>query len=166
MTSTSALPGTTILNLPAASQLDGTEWVPMVQGGTTVRSQSGDVSNILSNIALVLTTSAPAGYSNARQLAAQSGVTSITDGGGSSQVVVGIATNGIGNAQIRQSAGLSIIGRGSSITGNVADITGTSDQTLIVSSGGTTLGFGQLNLSSSNAVTGVLGAGFGGTGNS
>lgn len=37
-TSTSALPGTTILNLPVAITLDGSEEVPIVQGGTTKRA--------------------------------------------------------------------------------------------------------------------------------
>lgn len=37
VTSTSALPGTTILNLPLATSLDGDEYFPIVQGGTTKR---------------------------------------------------------------------------------------------------------------------------------
>lgn len=52
-----------------------------------------------------------------------------------------ILDNTVGNIDIRQSAGLSVIGRSANSTGDVADITGTTDgQVLRVS--GTTLGFG------------------------
>lgn len=53
-----------------------------------------------------------------------------------------IAANGIADTHIRQSAGLSIIGRSANTTGNVADITGTDGQVLRVS--GTALGFGTI----------------------
>jgi len=45
MTSTSALPGTQILNLPIATALDGSEYVPIVQGGATKRTQTIDITN-------------------------------------------------------------------------------------------------------------------------
>lgn len=155
-TSTSALPGTTILNLPITITLDGSEYIPLVQGGTTKRAQSGFVSNILSNLPLVLTTSAPVGYSNSRKLSGQTGVVSITDGGASSNVTVGLL-----------SSGLSVLGNTSTTAGSAAGaITGSADQTLRVSSAGTSLGFGALNLASSNAVSNVLGTNFGGTGSS
>lgn len=48
--------------------------------------------------------------------------------------------NTVANTMIRQSAGLSVVGRSANSTGNVADITGTDGQVLRVS--GTTLGFG------------------------
>lgn len=60
----------------------------------------------------------------------------------SSGTVMTIDTNVVTDSKIRQSAGLSVIGRSANSTGNVADITGTSDQVLRVS--GTTLGFGQI----------------------
>lgn len=47
-TSTSALPGTTILNLAIATNLDGSEYFPLVQGGTTKRatlSMAGSAAN-------------------------------------------------------------------------------------------------------------------------
>lgn len=57
--------------------------------------------------------------------------------------VYSVTTNGIGNSQIRQSAGLSVVGRSANSTGNVADITAvTSGHVLRLS--GTTLGFGTL----------------------
>lgn len=47
-----------------------------------------------------------------------------------------IATNGVGNAQIRQSAGCSVVGRSASTTGDVADITAGADGTYLTRSGG------------------------------
>lgn len=55
---------------------------------------------------------------------------------------VQVKTNGVDNSEIRQSSGLSVIGRSANTTGNVADITGTDGQVLRVS--GTTLGFGTI----------------------
>jgi len=54
----------------------------------------------------------------------------------------GLADNAATDAKLRQSAGLSVVGRSANSTGNVADITGTDGQALRVS--GTTLGFGTL----------------------
>lgn len=154
-TSTSALPGTTILNLPIAVALDGSEWAPLVQSGTTKRAQTGDISGILTNLPLVLTASAPLGYANARQLAVQ-GLVTLTDGGGSSNVTISLA-----------STGLSVIGTQSTASStSVGNIAGTADQILRVSSAGSSLAFGQINLGSSNAVSSVLGTNFGGTGSS
>lgn len=77
--------------------------------------------------------------------------------------LVDIAANGVTNAKLRQSAGLSIVGRSANTTGNVADITGTTNQVLRVL--GTTLGFGSLDLSQSGTVgSSVLGVANGGTG--
>ncbi len=64
--------------------------------------------------------------------------TTITNTGGT----LSVTTNGIGNTQLRQGVGLSVIGRATNTTGNVADIVGTDGQALRVS--GTTLGFGTL----------------------
>lgn len=36
--------GTPILSLPIATLLDGTEWLPLDQGGTTKRAQSNDIA--------------------------------------------------------------------------------------------------------------------------
>lgn len=76
---------------------------------------------------------------------------------------IGIAANGVDDAHIRQSAGLSVIGRGASTTGNVADITAGTDNQVLRRSG-TSLAFGAVNLASSDAVTGTLAIGNGGTG--
>jgi hypothetical protein len=52
-----------------------------------------------------------------------------------------IVGNGVGNAEIRQSAGLSVIGRSANTTGNVADITAGTDH-FVFRRSGATLGFG------------------------
>jgi hypothetical protein len=54
---------------------------------------------------------------------------------------IGISANGVGNSELRQSSGLSVIGRSANSTGNVADITGSTDRSVLrVSS--SALGFG------------------------
>lgn len=74
-----------------------------------------------------------------------------------------VINNSIGNAQIRQSAALSVIGNITNGTANVADIAAASDFQVLRRSG-TAIGFGSINLASSNAVTGILPAVNGGTG--
>jgi len=66
-----------------------------------------------------------------------------------------IASNAVTDGKLRQSAGLSVIGRSANSTGNVADITAGSDGQ-VLRRNGTSIGFGAINLASSNAVTGVL----------
>lgn len=70
--------------------------------------------------------------------------------------VTAIGNNKVTDAMLRQSAGLSVIGRSGSTTGNVADITGGAYQVLRVNGGATALGFGAVDLSQSAAVTGNL----------
>ena len=66
-----------------------------------------------------------------------------------------IAANAVSNAKFRQSAGLSVIGRSTNTTGDIADITAANDGEVLRRSG-TAIGFGQVNLGSANAVTGNL----------
>lgn len=54
-----------------------------------------------------------------------------------------IEDNAVTNAKLRQSAGLSVIGRSANTTGNVADITAASDD-LVLRRSGTAIGFGQV----------------------
>ena len=75
-----------------------------------------------------------------------------------------IATNGVSNSMLRQSEGTSIIGRSTNGTGNVDDISATSNNEVLRRVGGT-LGFGSINLSVSNTVgSSILGVSNGGTG--
>lgn len=66
-----------------------------------------------------------------------------------------ITNNAVANGDLRQSAGLSVIGRSANTTGDVADVTGTDGQVLRVS--GTALGFGTIATAgiAADAVTGA-----------
>ena len=74
-----------------------------------------------------------------------------------------VETNGITNAMLRQSSGLSVVGRSANSTGDVADITAASDGEVLRRSG-TSIGFGAISLTSANSVTGTLPVTSGGTG--
>lgn len=161
---TSPLPPTGILGLPVAIALDGTEYVPLVQGGTTKRSPVSEISSFPANTASFVLAVADPLLPQSRVLSAQIGVTTITDGGSLGPITVGIATNGIGNTQLRQSAALSVIGNATVATANVADISAASDFQILRRSG-SAIGFGSINLASSAAVgTSILPAVNGGTG--
>jgi hypothetical protein len=69
--------------------------------------------------------------------------------------ITAIGVNKVVDTMIRQSSGLSIVGRSANTTGNVSDITGTDGQVLRVS--GTSLGFGTIAAAgiASDAVTTV-----------
>ena len=88
--------------------------------------------------------------------------TGLTGGPITGSGTVSVATNGITDALLRQSAAYSIIGRSTGTTGNVADITAADHQVLRRS--GSSLGFGAVSLSESAAVTGTLPVTNGGTG--
>lgn len=66
-----------------------------------------------------------------------------------------INDNAVTYSKIQQSAALSVIGNSTNSTANVADIAAGSDNQVLRRSG-TGIGFGAVNLASSNAVTGVL----------
>lgn len=89
--------------------------------------------------------------------------TGLTGGTITSTGTIRVATNGIVDSLIRQSVGLSIIGRSANTTGNVADITAGSDKQ-VLRRDGTSIGFGAIDIASSSAVTGVLPVANGGTG--
>lgn len=76
-----------------------------------------------------------------------------------------IANNAVSNAKFRQSTALTVVGRASNSTGNVADISASTDNQVLRRSG-TALGFGAINLASSDAVSGALDETNGGTGQS
>jgi hypothetical protein len=59
-------------------------------------------------------------------------------------------------ANLTQGTARSVLGVTGNATADVASIQGTADQVLRVNSGGTALAFGQVNLASTNAVTGDL----------
>lgn len=66
--------------------------------------------------------------------AAASGITALTGdvtASGTGSVAATIANNAVTNGKFRQSAGLSVVGKSGSGSGNVADITGTTNKTLL-----------------------------------
>lgn len=100
-------------------------------------------------------------FTTARARAALSGGTGISYNSGTG--VIAVATNGVGDSQLRQSAAFSVIGRASNTTGDVGDITAASDGQVLRRSG-SVLGFGAVDLSSAGGVAGILPASKGGTG--
>jgi len=76
----------------------------------------------------------------------------VTSSAGS--VALTIATNAVTNAKFRQSAGLTVVGRASNTTGDVADILATNDGEVLRRSG-TSIGFGTIATTgiTNNAVT-------------
>ncbi len=69
-----------------------------------------------------------------------------------------IATNVVTYVKFQQISALSVHANSSSATANSTAVAGTTNQVLRVAPNGTSLGFGQLNLSSTSAVTGFLNA--------
>jgi hypothetical protein len=67
----------------------------------------------------------------------------VTAGPGSGSQAATIAANAVTDSKLRQSAGLSVIGRSANSTGNVADITSNSEDQVLRRSG-TSIGFGQV----------------------
>lgn len=67
-----------------------------------------------------------------------------------------IANNAVTFAKFQTVTGLSVVANSSSATGNALALSGTANQVLIINPAGTALIFGQLNLSATGAVTGVL----------
>lgn len=67
-----------------------------------------------------------------------------------------ISTGAITYSRIQNVGGLSVFGNGSTAATVGADLTGTTDQVLVVNSAGTGLGFGRVNLSATASITGAL----------
>jgi hypothetical protein len=89
--------------------------------------------------------------------------TGLTGGPITSTGTVSVATNGITDTLLRDSAALSVIGRSANSTGDPADIAAGSDHEVLRRSG-TSLGFGAVALNQAAAITGTLPVGNGGTG--
>jgi hypothetical protein len=89
--------------------------------------------------------------------------TGLTGGPITTTGTISVATNGVTDALFRQSAGLSVVGRSANTTGNVADVIAATDHQVLRRSG-TAIGFGAINLASTDAVTNTLPIGNGGTG--
>ena len=84
-------------------------------------------------------------------------------GSGKGSFATTIANGVVSNTMFRNSTNLSVVGRNVNSSGSVADIAAGSDHQVLRRSG-TSLGFGQVNLAQSAAVTGTLPPANGGTG--
>jgi hypothetical protein len=89
--------------------------------------------------------------------------TGLTGGPITTTGTLSVATNGISDTLLRDSAALSVIGRSANSTGDPADIAAASDHQVLRRSG-TAVGFGAVALNQANAVTGTLPVANGGTG--
>jgi hypothetical protein len=82
-----------ISSLPVAISLAGSEELPIVQGGTTKRTTVGAISTFPASSASFVTALDETGLAGSRQLAAETGVTTLTDNGPGSTLVIGIDPN-------------------------------------------------------------------------
>lgn len=151
---------TASLTNPVLTTLGGTglaSWtqgdIPYYNSGTALSrlAKSSTANSILTNGG---TSNNPAWAT----FASFGGITALTGdvtATGPGSVAATIAANAVTDAKFRQSAGLSVVGRSANTTGNVADITASTDNNVLRRSG-TALGFGAVNLASSNGVTGNL----------
>lgn len=88
----------------------------------------------------------------------------VTAGPGSGSQAATISNNAVTNAKFRQSAALSVVGNSTNGTANVADISASADGNILRRSS-TSIGFGSIDLASSNAVgSSILPIANGGTG--
>ena len=127
--------------------------------GNTEISGTLTVPNISGNISSASTLATP------RSITATGDINwSVTFNGGSNVTAAAtIPNDAITNAKFRQSSGLSVVGRAASTTGDVGDITASSDHQ-VLRRFGSTIAFGAISLNQSSAVTGVLQPANGGTG--
>jgi hypothetical protein len=169
--------GGTLSGVSLTTQVTGT--LPITNGGTGQTTYTNGqllIGNTTGNTLAKATLTAGTGISVTNgagtiSIAATNNgtVTSVATGTGltggpiTSTGTVSVATNGITDTLLRQSAGLSVVGRSASTTGNVADVTAGSDHQVLRRSG-TGIGFGQVALNQANAITGTLPVGNGGTG--
>lgn len=66
-----------------------------------------------------------------RSIAAEVDVLTLSDGGAESSITIGVAVNGIGDTQLRQSGATSVIGNANGSSANVADIAAGGDNTVL-----------------------------------
>ena len=121
------MPNVQISDLPAALPLDGSELIPVVQGGVTVRTTTAAVAGSPSQTQTFLTKNQEPSLPNSRALAASTGIT-LTDGGALSTYTIGMngaaaSLNAAGNGfQVKTGLGtvtprnLAVSGSGMSVT--------------------------------------------------
>lgn len=107
----------------------------------------------------VLTSSDSAGNASWTTPASFNAITALTGdvtATGPGSVAATIANNAVTNAKFRQSIGLSLVGNATNSTGNVADIGSAPFDKVVMRRSGTSIGWGAIDLSSGNAVSGIL----------
>ena len=147
--------GTGVSTVPTNGQL-------LIGNGTgyTVATLTAGTGASISNGSGSITISATGSGGTVTSVATGTGLTGgpITGTG-----TISVATNGITDTLLRDSAALSVIGRSANSTGDPADIAAGSDHQVLRRSG-TSLAFGAVALNQGAAVTGTLPVGNGGTG--
>jgi hypothetical protein len=81
------MPNVRITDLPAAQTLDGTELVPVVQQGVTVRTTTDAIASVSNNTETFITVNNEPTLENSRSLAVQSGL-QLVDGGAQSTITI------------------------------------------------------------------------------
>lgn len=121
------MPNVQITDLPAALPLDGTELVPIVQGGVTVRTTTGQVATSPNLQQTFLTRNLEPSLPNSRYLSTSTGL-GLTDGG--AQAPLTITLNGAsgsleaaGNGLIVKAASNAVTARSIAVTGAGLSIT-------------------------------------------
>lgn len=133
----------------------------------TLQQLRDEITNALSTGGLgasFVTVAAEPLLANERQAAVQLGVLLLTDGGAGSTLTWSVVNNGIGNTQLRQGVATSLVGRSANSVGDLADIAASANGQ-VLRRAANALSFGQIDLADgTNAVTGTLAIGNGGTG--
>ncbi len=145
--------GITILDTDASHTL-GIIVGSNLSANRTLTLTTGDASRTVT-LSADLTVSATATVSGTNTGDQTITLTGDVTGSGTGSFAATIGANKVTDAMVRQSAGLSVIGRSASTTGNVADITAASDGQVMRRSG-TSIGFGAVDLASANSITGDL----------
>jgi hypothetical protein len=156
---------TPTLGAASATSLTLTNDLAVSEGGTGTSTLTANGVLLGNNTSAVTATAAG---TNGQVLAgvtsaAPAFVTVSGDATISNTGALAISNNAVTDADLRDSAALSVMGNATNASADPADISASSDHVVLRRSG-TTLGFGAVNLASTNAVTGTLPIGNGGTG--
>jgi len=111
----------TILQLPAAGAITGSEAVPIVQNGVTVQTTTGAIANSPTQTYSYLTVSQTPQLPNSRYVGATNGLT-LTDGG--AQGLFNISTTGALLSLVNSSAGFQVKTSSTAITNRSIAVTG------------------------------------------
>ena len=122
----------TITELPAAGPITGTESVPIVQNGQTLRTTTGAIAAAPSQVYQYLTVVQTPQLPNSRYVGATNGLT-LTDGG--AQGLFNITTTGALLSLVNSGTGFQVKTSGTAITGRAIAIDATSTSALSITNG-------------------------------